>query len=514
MLLYDVIRRGAAEYPDRTALIFRDAPITYAQLAAQVNLLASALQKRGIEKRDSIAVLLPNCPQFTFAYFAATAIGATCVPANPLLKSAELEHIWSDSDVKVVITATPLLPTAQATIQALGRTIEVISISDRAETPENIPTLSEVMAEGSPAFVEVDSILEDDPAVCIYTSGTTGRPKGALLSHKNLTANCWQISKALDFHADDNFLCVLPLFHSFAATVCQNTALYCGAKSTILEQFHPARVLETVAKHNVTIFCGVPAMYGALLQLPADYPVDLSSVRFAVSGGAPMPVALLQAYEQRFNTVLLEGDGPTECSPVTCVNPPVGARKPGSVGLPITGVEMKIFDENDNELPIDEVGEIVVRGDNIMLGYRNEPEETAEAMKNGWYHTGDLGKMDSDGYFFIVDRKKDMIITGGLNVYPREIEEVLYTHPAIADAAVIGIPDKSKGEEAMAVVVLKPDTQVTGRDLTAYCRERLANYKVPKKVVFRDALPRGGTGKVVKRLLRKEMEMEGTIARS
>jgi long-chain acyl-CoA synthetase len=268
-------------------------------------------------------------------------------------------------------------------------------------------------------------------------------------------------------------------------------------------------VLEAVAQHRVTIFSGVPAMFGAMLQLPAELKFDLSSVRFSVSGGAPMPVAIMQAFEHRFKTVILEGDGPTECSPVTCVNPPQGPRKPASVGLPIPGVEMKIFDEEDRPLGPGEVGEIVVRGENVMLGYRNQPQETAEAMKNGWYHTGDLGKTDEDGYFFIVDRKKDMIIVGGLNVYPREIEEVLYSHPAVQDAAVLGIADRKRGEEPIAVVTLKPGAQATGLDLIRYCRERLANYKVPRRVEFRESLPRGGTGKVVKRLLRKEMEMEG-----
>lgn len=222
-----------------------------------------------------------------------------------------------------------------------------------------------------------------------------------------------------------------------------------------------------------------------------------------------MPVAIMQAFEQRFGAVILEGDGPTECSPVTCVNPPDGPQKPGSVGLPMPGVEMRIFDDNDNELPIGEVGEIVVRGENVMIGYRNQPAETAEAMRSGWYHTGDLGKVDVDGYFYIVDRKKDMIIVGGLNVYPREIEEVLYTHPAVQDAAVVGVPDRKRGEEPVAIVALKEGAEATGHDLIRYCRERLANYKVPRRVEFRESLPRSGTGKVVKRLLRKEMEMEG-----
>src|SRR5437588_5756710 len=251
-------------------------------------------------------------------------------------------------------------------------------------------------------------------------------------------------------------------------------------------------------------------MFGALLQFPPDMPVDFSSVRICVSGGAPMPVSMMQAFEHKFDTIIIEGDGPTECSPVTSVNPPRGVRKPGSVGLPLQGVEMKIFDDEDRELPTGEVGEIVVRGENVMLGYHNQPEETAAAMKNGWYHTGDLGKVDEDGYFYIVDRKKDMLLVGGFNVYPREVEEVLYTHPAVADAAVIGAPDPLRGEEVVAVISLKPGTQVTERELMHFCREQLANYKVPRRIIFRESLPRGGTGKVLKRLLRKEMEMDST----
>lgn len=511
MRLYDIIARGGEEHPDRTALIFRDTPLTYGELARRVNRLASALRAQGIEKGDRVALLLPNCPHFTIAYYAITALGAVCTPANPQLKPAELTYIWGDSDVKMVVTAPPLLPNAQETQKALPGLRVLVSIGERAETPDGILTFAQLLAEGDENFdprARIEHLKPSDPAVCIYTSGTTGRPKGALLSHHNLTINCEQVSRALPFDARDNFLCVLPLFHSFAGTVCQNTALYCGARSTLLEQFHPARVLEAIEKHRVTIFAGVPAMYGALLQFPTDRDYDLSSLRLCVSGGAPMPVALMQAFEKRFNTPIIEGDGPTECAPVTSVNPLEGVRKPGSVGLPIPGVEIKIFDDNDRELPTDEVGEIVVRGENVMLGYHNQPEATAEAMRNGWYHTGDLGKIDSDGYVYIVDRKKDMLIVSGLNVYPREVEEVLFTHPAVANAAVIGAADPLRGEEVVAVVVRKPETSVTDRELIRYCRERLANYKVPRRVIFRDSLPLGGTGKVLKRLLRKELDME------
>ena len=508
MVLYDIIARGAREYPDRTALIFRDGPITYGQLAEQVNRLAWALKARGIRSGSRVSLLLPNCPQFTVAYYATTALGAVCVPVNPLLKPAELTHIWGDSDVKVVIAAAPFLPAALEVQKAIPSIHTVIGIGTKEETPAGVFNFGELIADRESAPPDTTGVGEDDPAVCIYTSGTTGRPKGALLSHKNLTVNCRQITEVLQFDQNDNFLCVLPLFHSFAGTVCQNASLYGGSRTTLLELFIPGRVLESIEKHKVTIFAGVPAMFGALLQFPADRDYDLSSIRLCVSGGAPMPIALMQAFEQKFNTIIIEGDGPTECSPVTSVNPPDGIRKPGSVGLPLPGVEIKIFDDNDRELGVDGVGEIVVRGENVMLGYHNQPEETAAVMTSGWYHTGDLGKIDSDGYVYIVDRKKDMLIVGGLNVYPREVEEVLYTHPAVQDAAVIGAPDPLRGEEVVAVVSLKPDKQATDRELVGYCREQLANYKVPRKFIFRDQLPRGGTGKVLKRMLRKELDME------
>lgn len=508
MLLYDIIRRGASEYPECAAIHFRDSTLTYSDLAKEVNRLASALREKGIGQGDRIGLLLPNCPTFTVAYYAITALGAVCVPANPLLKPAELTHMWGDSGVKLVFTIPVLLSNVLEVQRSLPDMRTIVNVAEQGETPPEVLPYAELLQRGTEEPVNTHGIHPNDPAVCIYTSGTTGRPKGALLSHHNLTVNCRQITKVLHFDERDNFLCVLPLFHSFAGTVCQNTALFCGAQITLLEQFHPARVVEAIRRHQVTIFAGVPAMYQALLQYPVDQPQDFSSVRLCVSGGAPMPVALMKAFEERFKTIILEGDGPTECSPVTCVNPPEGVRKPGSVGLPIPGVEMKIFDDNDRELPVGEVGEIVVRGENVMLGYHNLPEATAEAMRNGWYHTGDLGKVDEDGYFYIVDRKKDMVIVGGLNVYPREVEEVLFTHPAVADAAVIGMPDPLRGEEVVAVIVLKPDLKVTEHELIHHCRTSLANYKVPRRVLFRNSLPRSGTGKVLKRLLRKELELE------
>lgn len=512
MLLYEIVARGAEQHADRPAIHFRGITITYAQLYVQVNMLASALRSRGIGHGDRVAVLLPNCPPFTVTYYACAALGAVCVPANPLLKPSELEWIWGDSDVKMVVTAPPFLDNCREAQAAVPTLKTIVSIGSREETPSEVLTFAELVAEGDSAPITGACVAENDPAVTIYTSGTEGRPKGALLSHKNLTVNCGQVAAVLHITENDNFLTALPLFHSFAGTVCQNTALYHGAASTYLEQFHPGRVLEAIADHACTLFPGVPAMYGALMMTPPEGTPLFKSIRLCVSGGAPMPAAVMEAFEKRFGVPIIEGDGPTECSPVTSVNPPNGVRKPTSVGLPVPGCEIRIFDDDDNELGVDEVGEIVVRGENVMLGYHNNPEATREAMRGGWYHTGDLGKIDSDGYIYIVDRKKDMLLVGGFNVYPREVEEVLYQHPAVQDAAVIGQMDALRGETALAVVSLRQGAEATDREIIHWCRERLANYKVPRRVLFRETLPRGGTGKVLKRLLRKELDMESGAA--
>jgi len=508
MLLSDVIAIGAEQYPERKAIVFRDTTISYGLLAADVRRLARGLAARGIRRADRVAVLLGNCPEMTRTYYAAAELGAVIVPANPLLKAAELAYIWADSDVRAVVTSPAQLGVAQEALRSMAGGRALVSIGSRDETPEGVATLAEVVAQESAAALPPAGAREDDAAACLYTSGTTGRPKGALLSHKNLIANARQVQAALHMVTSDNMLCVLPLFHSFAATVCQNASLLSGASFTIVETFHPVRVLEVIERVRPTVFPGVPAMYAAMLAIPAERKPDLSSLRACFSGGAPMPVAVMMAFEARFGAPVLEGDGPTECGPATSVNPLGGLRKPGSIGPPLPGVEMKIFDEQDHEVAPDVVGEIVVRGDNVMLGYHNQPEATAEVMRSGWYHTGDLGQRDADGYFYIVDRKKDMLIVGGINVYPREVEEVLYAHPAVADAAIIGAPDGRRGEVPLAVIALKAGASVSAPELAAYCRERLANFKVPRKVIFRESLPRSGTGKILKRLLRKELDLE------
>ncbi|MCW3100535.1 MAG: long-chain fatty acid--CoA ligase [Chthonomonadaceae bacterium] len=521
MLLTDIIERGARDYPERVALIFRDQPTTFGEMAVAVRRLAAGFRALGIEPGERIGLLLPNCPPFVYAYYAAAMIGAVVVPSNPLLKPAELAYIWRDCDLRAIVTVPPLLPVVEAARQSLPGLRHVVSIAGREELPdpavadtvEGFVSLADVMRQGAGSLAAGATPEEpgrdtQDCAVIIYTSGTTGYPKGAMLSHFNLMRNVEQVQQTFHFYPDDRFITILPLFHAFAGTVCMHTALAVGSASVLMENFAPARAFETMERHAISIFCGVPAIFHGMLQFSTDREYDLSKLRLIVSGGAPLPAPMMHALEARFQIPVLEGDGPTECSPATSVNPLHGVRKVGSVGLPLPGVDIAIFDDDDNPVPTDQMGEIVVRGDNVMLGYLNQPEATADAMRNGWYHTGDIGKIDSDGYVFILDRKKDMILVGGLNVYPREVEEALFHHPAVADVAVIGLPDAVRGEAVTAVIVLKAEASASERELIVFCRERLANYKVPRSILFRETLPRGGTGKVVKRLLKKELEME------
>lgn len=509
VLLSDSIRNGAENHAERVALIFHDAEITYGKLAAGVEALAAGLRARGIKPGERIGLLLPNCPAFVGAYYAAGFVGAVAVPVNPTLKPLELEYIWRDADIRLVLTIPTLLPTAAEARKNLPGLREVLPI-DPLQPPAEWNLFPDNSPDSETREIPLPEIKTDanDCAVIIYTSGTTGYPKGAMLSHRNLLRNIEQIQARLHFQPTDRFLGVLPLFHSFAATVCMNLTLAIGATVCLMENFTPSRVYEAMQKNRLSVIPAVPAIFNALLPFGADSPSEFSALRMLVSGGAPLPASTLAALETRFRVPVLEGDGPTECSPVTSVNPLEGPRKIGSVGPPLPGVEAAIFDDENKSLPPEAVGEIVVRGDNVMLGYLNQPDATAEAMTGGWYHTGDIGRMDADGYIYIMARKKDMIITSGLNVYPREIEEVLLTHPAVKDAAVIGLPDALRGEEVVAVVIRKPDVEISERDLMRYCRERLAPYKAPRRVIFREVLPYGSAGKVVKRLLKKEMELE------
>jgi long-chain acyl-CoA synthetase len=360
----------------------------------------------------------------------------------------------------------------------------------------------EHLLAGAPSAPEDAERDPSDTAVILYTSGTTGTPKGAELTHSNMLENCRHgATELVRVSENDVILGALPLFHSFGQTCCMNNAVRAGACLTMIPRFDPAKALEIIQRDEVTLFEGVPTMYHAMLNHPDRDQYDISSLRTCVSGGSAMPVEVMRGFEQAFGCVVLEGYGLSETSPVASFNHLDREHKPGSIGTPIKGVEMKVVDENDEELPAGEVGEIVIRGHNVMKGYWNRPDATAEVMRGGWLHTGDMARVDEDGYFFIVDRKKDMIIRGGYNVYPREIEEVLYEHPAVLEAAVIAVPDKALGEEVGAAVVLRPEADADAQDIRAFVKERVAAYKYPRHIWFMDELPKGPTGKILKREL-------------
>jgi long-chain acyl-CoA synthetase len=448
----------------------------------------SLLASLGVVPGDRVGIMLPNVPAFPIAYYGALGAGAVVVPMNPLLKSREVAYYLGDSGAKVLFAWHAAAgEAAKGAAEAGARVIEVTD-----------PRLAGPLAGVAPAPARADRADGDD-AVILYTSGTTGRPKGAELTHANLARNAeLTATTLLKSGSDDVVMGCLPLFHVFGLTCGLNATVMAGGTLTLLPRFDPGKALEIIERDKVTIFEGVPTMYAAMLHHAAERP-DVSSLRLCVSGGAAMPVEILRGFEKAFDCVILEGYGLSETSPVASFNHPDKVRKPGSIGTPIEGVEMRVVDADGAELPRGEIGEIVIRGHNVMKGYWDNPDATAEAMRGGWFHTGDLARIDEDGYFYIVDRKKDLIIRGGYNVYPREIEEVLYEHPDVAEAAVIGIPHDELGEDIGAAVKLKPGAIATPADLRAFVRERVAAYKYPRHVWIVADLPKGPTGKILRR---------------
>jgi long-chain acyl-CoA synthetase len=433
--------------------------------------------------------MLPNVPYFPVCYYGTLRAGGVVVPMNVLLKKREVEFYLSDSGAKLLFAWHGFAEDAQAGADAAGVDCVIVKPGE----------FEKLVGEASPE-TEVADVEDDDTAVILYTSGTTGTPKGAELTHGNLKRNCEIADGLFDLGSDAVILGALPLFHSFGQTCCMNAAIAAGATLTLIPRFEPAKALEIIQRDHVNVFEGVPTMYGAMLHEPDRDNYDTSSLKLCASGGSAMPVELMRGFEDAFGCKVLEGYGLSETSPVASFNHPDRERKPGSIGTPVDGVEMKVVDDDGNDVPQGEVGEIVIRGHNVMKGYWRKPEATGEVMTDdGWFHTGDMAKVDEDGYFFIVDRKKDLIIRGGYNVYPREIEEVLYEHPAVREAAVVGVPDDSLGEEVGAAIALKEGEDVDPDELRAYVKERVAAYKYPRKVWLVDDLPKGPTGKILKR---------------
>ncbi|MCX5530018.1 long-chain fatty acid--CoA ligase [Streptomyces sp. NBC_00006] len=483
--------RTAEAHPERPALRLDEQVLDYRTLDERSARVAAWLADRGVGPGDRVAVVLPNVPHFAVAYYGALRAGAVVVPMNPLLKSGEIGYSAGDCAARTILTGGPALPQATAAAQELGITCTDV-------TGEDFAAALDAMHGGSAVVDRAD----DDAAVILYTSGTTGRPKGAVLTHGNLRSNTATVARLLGITGDDTVFGGLPFFHVFGQTCGLNAAVLTGACVTLLPRFDAAKALDILTRDRVTVMEGVPTMFVALLAAAeAVGGASVDTVRVSATGGSAMPVEVLHRFEAAFGCPVVEGYGLSETSPVVTLGAVDGVRKPGSIGVPVDGVEVRLLDDEGKEVTEGEVGEIAVLGPNVMRGYWNRPEADAAAFTDGWFRTGDLARRDEDGHYFIVDRKKDLIIRGGYNVYPREIEEVLYTHPAVAEAAVIGLPHELHGEEICAVLTLKPGTAATAEELRDYVKERVAAYKYPRTVHLVEALPKGPTGKILKREL-------------
>lgn len=480
--------------PNDTALIYHDTKITYGELDRTILQYATYLQQKGVKAGDVVALSCYNTPEFIYIYFAIARLGATVVPLNLTLTMEEITYVIHNADTKAMFIHENILAKLQITAVQLQASLglqDVFIINP--ETSATIAAIDPVeMVEVNPRTI----------STLLYTSGTTGKPKGAMLSHENLLANTASCNRLLQLNEKDVFMCVLPMFHTFGFTTSVLLPLYAGAAIVIHEAFHPKEIMQSLVQNHVTVFCGVPAMYVVLAQALRSGKAEFPDLRLAVCGGSAMPVEVLNLFNHQYNIPLVEGYGLTEASPVVSLNPLDGVKKPGSIGKPLPAVSVRIVDEKRNELAAGQEGELLVQGPNVMQGYYKLEEATKETIIDGWLHTGDIAYMDEEGYIFIVDRKKDMIITRGLNVYPREVEEVLYRHPGVLEAAVIGVPDPVKGEVVKAFVVPKEGETLDRRSVLDFLKPHLANYKMPRFVEIVDTLPKNAAGKILKKELR------------
>ncbi len=499
-----MLRESADAKADKPLCHSGDLSFTYAQVDEISGRIATSLLGLGLQQGAKVAVQLPNLPQFLFTYFGILKAGLVMVPLNPLLRASEVAYHLDDSDSELLITFESFAEEAVAGARQLDREVPtyVVNLPGNDARPEGTKHYDELyFAEDTRDIVPLGA---DTTAVLLYTSGTTGKPKGAELTHFQLFMNCTVAGELFEFQDDDVSVAVLPLFHVFGLSSVLNTTVRYGGTMVLVPRFEVGPVVDAIERHRCTIFSGVPTMFSALLHADMSGR-DLSSLRTGVSGGAAIPGEVIRAFEDKFpGSVILEGYGLSESASTTTFNVNASVRKVLSIGKPIWGVEVRVVGDDDKPLPPgqEHVGEIVIRGHNIMKGYYKKPEATVEAFRGGWFHTGDLAYADEDGFLFIVDRKKDLIIRGGYNVYPREVEEVLFEHPAVAEAAVIGKADDKLGEEVVAVVALKPGASAEPDEVREYCRERMAAYKYPREVRIVDALPKGPTGKVLKKELR------------
>ena len=474
---------------------------TYAEFEAAVDRAARLLTSSSVGKGDVVSLLMPNSAEYIIAYFACWKLGAIAGPINSLLKAQEISFVISDSEAKALLVHSDFLPTIETIRRELPALQEIVVFEDESEATRDFSDAGVGARHAVP--LPLTPINLDDDAIIIYTSGTTGKPKGCLLTHGNLIANARQISQWLGFTKDDRLLTIMPLFHMNAVSVTTMSALYAGGSTVVSPKFSASRFWQIISDYQITSFGSVATMLSMLLTTyPDGAPQGLKTdqLRFAMCGSAPVPAEVMKRFEETFNCLVIEGYGLSESTCRSTFNPPDERRRPGSCGKPI-GNEMQIVDEQDQAVANGELGEIVLRGENILKGYYRNPGATATAFRNGWFHTGDVGYRDDEGYFYIVDRKSDMIIRGGENIYPREIDEVLYQHPAVAAAATIGVPDQLYGEEVAAFIVLREGREATEEEISAFCRAQLADYKCPKTVRFVKEIPKGPTGKLLKREL-------------
>ena len=502
-----ILAESAARYPEQSALVLGDRSLDYATLDDLARRFAGGLAGLGVEPGEHVALLLPNVPHFSVAYFGCHYAANPVVPLNVLLSTDEIAYQLADSGAAAVIVWEDFVERAgEAVARVPGCRHLLVARADLGDlsAPAGTQNLTALVLSSDPVSA-VPATADDDTAVVLYTSGTTGRPKGAELTHANVLSNAETCGRRVfPLDTETVALVALPLFHAFGQTVMHNAVLGAGGTLVLLPRWDPGAALGLIERHRVTFFGGVPTMYVTLLHHPDSAGADVSSLRICVSGGAPLPGEVMVAVDRRFGVDVLEGYGLSETSPVATFNLPDRPKRPGSIGLPVPGVELRLVDQAGKEVTdAGTPGEIWVRGPNVMKGYLARPDDTAEAIRDGWFRTGDIGTRDADGYYRVVDRKKDMILRGGFNVYPREVEDVLYGHPGVAEAAVVGVPDERYGEEVVAFVVLEPGASATAGELRSWCRQRLASYKYPRRVEVVDRLPHGPTGKVLKRELRR-----------
>ncbi len=528
-LLPDFLERSAKSFPDRSALNFEGYRVTYKELNLMVERFSAHLYSFGIRKGDAVAVMLPNLISCVITYYAIIRIGGVAVMNNPLYSDRELEHQFKDSGAKILITLDLLAnrmidlrpqtsikqiiyatvgdflpPVKKILFKLFGRKKKLSALVKEAENSYSFEKLMKKRAAQAPVI----NLSADDAAMYQYTGGTTGVSKGVILTHGNLSNHVQQLKSWLPRFEEGKeiMLGALPFFHVFGLTVCMNFSILMGWENVIVAKPQAANLINAITNHRPTFAPMVPTMYINILKHPGIEKADMTSIRACFSGSAPMPVEVIREFEAKTGAVILEGYGLTESSPIACVNPFSGLRKPGSIGIPFPDTRCRIVQIEDGETDVaqGECGELLVKGPQVMKGYWNKPEETKRAVRDGWLHTGDIARMDEDGYFYIVDRIKELIISGGYNVYPRDIEEVIYTHPDILEAAVIGIPHPSRGEAAKVFAVLKEGKEMTQKELIDYCSGKLAKYKLPTKVEFRDSLPKSAVGKILKRVLKEE----------